>query len=175
MPIPVPASASSMFGASLRALRGEHLRDRLGHCPLALARLGPARERVKLRSRSCRIDADRQRRRPFAPTSSHCSSRANSIRSPRSGRSSRAPINGAQLQPSRWSVAFDGPRALALAPVRIGEHREQPPGNCLERSRRVRVARWRLKADRPAQSRRRRHREPRRMDEREQLEQVEPD
>ena len=96
------------------------------------------------------------------------------MRSPRSGRSSRAPISGAQPQPSRCSVAFDVHAPFALAPVRIAEHREQPRRNPLQRRRRIGFARRRLEPKRAAQSRRGRHREARRMNEGEQLEQVEP-
>ena len=95
------------------------------------------------------------------------------MRSPRSGRSSREPISGAQPQPSRCSVALTGPRALALGPVGIVEHRQQPLGDRLEHGRGLGFAAWRLEPESLAQSRRRRHREPRRVEEGEQLEQVE--
>ena len=109
-----------------------------------------------------------------SPASSHCFSRENSMRSPRSGRSSRAPISGAQPQPSRCSVAFE-----VHAPSRSRQSGSPSTASsrsaiCCSAGRRVGFARRRLQPQRPAQPRRGRHREPRRMNEGEQLEQVEP-
>ena len=106
--------------------------------------------------------------------SSHCGSRENSIRSPRSGLASRWPTNGAQPQPSRCSVAL-----AVHAPSRSGQsasasRAEQRLGDRDQRRRRLGIARRRLDPDRARHPRHRRHREPRRMDEGEQFEQVEP-
>ena len=106
--------------------------------------------------------------------SSHCGRRENSIRSPRSGRSSRAADQRRPAPAEPVQRRIGGPRAFALGPVRSSERREQ-------RARRSRAATPPPRPRSPAararargQPRHRRHREPRRMDEGEQLEQVEP-
>ena len=56
-----PGLGEQQVGRVLRALGREHLRDRLGHRALALARLGAAGQLVELRARLAR-----DRRRPSA-------------------------------------------------------------------------------------------------------------
>ena len=128
LPIPVPASASSMFGASLARFGANTCvtASAIARCP-SRASARPV-SRSSLRARLGGIDAHRARRRPlagFLPLRS----RENSIRSPCSGRSSRAPTSGAQPQPSRCSVAFEVHAPFALAPVGIPKRRQQPLGD----------------------------------------------
>ena len=109
---------------------------RLGHRPLALARLGAAGQPVEPCARIGRDRRNTVRGGGRSAASSHCFRREKSIRSPRSGRSSRAPINGAQPQPSRCKRRVRRPRAFALAPVGIVE----APTAADRRSRCKRVA-----------------------------------
>ena len=109
--------------------------------PLRPSLAGPRAARSRPVSRSslvARLGRDRPApcaaaaARPLPPTAS---SRENSMRSPRSGRSSRRRSAAPSPSPSRCSVAFDGPRAFALAPVGIVEHCQQALGDPLAATR----------------------------------------
>ena len=120
----MPASASSRFGASFSLLRREHLRDCLGHRPLALARLGAAGKPVERGPRFGRIDADRSRRRPLArfvpllqPREEHSLAALGPIE-PRPDQRRPSPADPVQRR-------VRGPRPFALAPVAVGEHGQQ--------------------------------------------------
>ena len=172
--MPVPASASSRLGAPSAGLGAN-----TAVTAAAIARWPVARLGLQHRS-ACRASpaplagsTETVRGGGRSAASSHCARRENSMRSPASGRSSRAETSGAQPQPSRASVAL-----AVHAPSRSGqlvvlERREQPRRHRRQQGRGLGLARRRLEPERAAQPGDGRHREPRRVDEGEQLEQVE--
>ncbi len=170
--MPVPASASSRFGAPFARFGAK-----TWVTASAIARW-PSRGSIRPVSASSFERASAASRLIVrgggrSPTSSHCFNRENSIRSPRSGRSSRAPMSGAQPQPSRCNVAFD---------VHAPSCSRQPGSPSIANSRAA--IRWSAATasvslaggsspKRSAQSRRRRHREARGVDEGEEFKEVE--
>ena len=150
MPIPVPASASSMFG-SPAARRGA----KIPALPPAIARW-PSRgsapapvSSASLRLGIGRRDRNGSRLRPLGP-SSHCGRRENSIRSPRSGlRQPRRPIKRRPAPAEPMQRGICGPRAFALRPVGIAQPAEQCLGDRTQRRRRLRLAFRRLESAAP--------------------------
>ena len=172
--MPVPASASSRLGAPFAALGRKHLRHRFGHRPLALARLGAGRSagRASLARLGGATVTVRGGGRSAA--SSHSSAARTACARP--ARAARAARRPAAPSPSR---AGEASRSTSMRPrARASrDHRASPAA--ARRWRRNAAAASaslgrRLEPERPAQARHGRHREPRRMDEREQLQQVEP-
>ena len=173
--MPVPASASSRLGAPFARLGAKTCGHRLGHRALALARLGPAGQPVELRARAAPGSTQhRPRRRPLGrflpllqPREQHALAALGPLE-PRADQRRPAPAEPVQRRVRR-------PRAFALAPVRIAEHARAAArrSRCSDAAASASLAGG-SKPERAAQARRGRHREPRRMDEGEQLEQVEP-
>ena len=172
--MPVPASASSMFGASFwrRGAKTDVASSAIAVCPSR----GSDRARSARQARSRAAAGSTRhgpRRRPvgrFLPLLEAREEHALAALGPFEPRGDQrrpAPAQPCQRLARR-------PRAFALLPVRAFEHVAAAP----RRSRGSDAAASaslvrRLEPDRAAHARHRRHREPRRMDEGEQLQQVE--
>ena len=171
---PGPGLGQQQVGRALRAASGANTWvTASGHCALAFARLGAAGQPVEPRARLGGIDQRRsaaaaaRRLRPIAAGARTACARPGPA--DRAGPRPAAPIPSPAGAASRWTSTR--PRARA-SPNRRARRAAAP--RSLERGRRFGFARRRLQAERAAEPAGGRHREARRMDEGEQLEQVEP-
>ena len=161
-------------GLPRRAARCEQACGLGGHRPLAKPRLGPGPGQLgQLGFGLGTRNIDRARRRALG--------RLVPLRQPREQHPLAAFGLGNALgderrprpaQPVERPVG--SPRAFALAPVGIAEMVEQGGGNGEQSACRIALVGGRIDPHRARQARHRRHREPRRMDEGEQFQQVEP-